>query len=54
MCDGKAVFDGTPKEGGECQEKGSPNFHKAGPPYKSWYINTVGKVRRLIHQPKFL
>ena len=35
------------------QEKGSPSFHKARPPYKIPYINRVGKVRRLIYRPKF-
>jgi len=53
MCDGKAAFSGAPLR---CvsQEKGSPNLTKAGPLYKSSYINKSRKSKRLIQKPKFL
>jgi len=51
MCDGKAAFSGAPLR---CvsQEKGSPNLTKAGPLYKSSYINKGRKSKKAHSETK--
>ena len=52
MCDGKAVFSGAPPLRCVSQEKGSPNLTKAGPLYKSSYINKGRKSKKAHSETK--
>ena len=54
MCDGKAAFSGAPIKVCQPGERLTQPYKKAGPLYKSSYINKGRKSKRLIQKPKFL